>query len=89
MRNLPNGFMAISPAKNFGNGNVGSCSGSHVDVKVGGGGFNGVNTARRCFRSKNIEPMPVGKLQVGFVVCLLFELCFESFVFEFSIDWSL
>ncbi|XP_052308474.1 lysine-specific demethylase JMJ28 isoform X3 [Populus trichocarpa] len=64
MRDLPNGFMAISPAKNFGNGNVGSCSGSHVDVKVGGGGFNGVNTARRCFRSKNIEPMPVGKLQV-------------------------
>ncbi|KAG6778660.1 hypothetical protein POTOM_015000 [Populus tomentosa] len=64
MRDLPNGFMAISPAKNFGNGNVGSCSGSHVDVKVGGGAFNGVNTARRCFRSKNIEPVPLGKLQV-------------------------
>ncbi|KAJ6364090.1 hypothetical protein OIU76_029100 [Salix suchowensis] len=64
MRDLPNGFMAISPAKNFGNGNVGSRSGSHGDIKVGGDGFNGVNTARRCFRSKNIEPMPIGKLQV-------------------------
>ncbi|KAB5560524.1 hypothetical protein DKX38_005481 [Salix brachista] len=64
MRDFPNGFMAISPAKNFGNGNVGSRSGSHGDIKVGGDGFNGVNTARRCFRSKNIEPMPIGKLQV-------------------------
>ncbi|KAJ6769727.1 hypothetical protein OIU79_020564, partial [Salix purpurea] len=63
MRNLPNGFMAISPAKNFGNGNVG-CSSSHCDIKIGGDGLNGVSTARRCFRSKNIEPMPIGKLQV-------------------------
>jgi lysine-specific demethylase 3 len=78
MRNLPNGFMAISPAKSFGNGNVG-CSSSHCDIKIGGDVFNGASTARRCFRSKNVEPMPIGKLQVGFVVCLVFELCFESF----------
>ncbi|KAJ6767219.1 JMJC DOMAIN-CONTAINING HISTONE DEMETHYLATION PROTEIN [Salix purpurea] len=72
MRDLPNGFMAISPAKNFGNGNVGSRSGSHGDIKVGGDGFNGVNTARRCFRSKNIEPIPIGKLQA--CVCYLFAI---------------
>ncbi|KAL9383990.1 hypothetical protein Peur_024313 [Populus x canadensis] len=63
MRNLPNGFMAISPAKSFGNGNVG-CSSSHCDIKIGGDVFNGASTARRCFRSKNVEPMPIGKLQV-------------------------
>ncbi|CAK7350738.1 unnamed protein product [Dovyalis caffra] len=63
MRDLPNGFMAISPAKNFGNGNVGSCSSSHCDIKIGRDVPNGISAAR-CFRSKNIEPMPIGKLQV-------------------------
>ncbi|KAJ4837741.1 hypothetical protein Tsubulata_015334 [Turnera subulata] len=62
MRDLPNGFMAISPVKGFGNG--GSCSSSPCDIKIGGAEFSSVG--RRCFRSKNIEPMPIGStLQVA------------------------
>ncbi|WCJ26916.1 Transcription factor jumonji (jmjC) domain-containing protein [Euphorbia peplus] len=66
MRDLPNGLMAISPAKHFSNGGAGgavaSSSSSPCDVKIGGSDFNSVT--RRCFRSKNIEPMPIGAMQV-------------------------
>ncbi|CAI0406907.1 unnamed protein product [Linum tenue] len=55
MRDLPNGFMAISPAKHF--NNVGSCSASTAscDVKIG----SDLSSGRR-FRSKNLEPLPIG-----------------------------
>ncbi|CAN1810862.1 Lysine-specific demethylase JMJ28 [Linum perenne] len=59
MQDLPNGFMAISPAKHF--NNVGSCSASTTscEVKIGAD-----FSSRRRFRSKNIEPMPIAALQV-------------------------
>ncbi|CAN1222058.1 Lysine-specific demethylase JMJ28 [Linum grandiflorum] len=59
MQDLPNGFMAISPAKHF--NNVGSCSVSTTscEVKIGAD-----FSPRRRFRSKNIEPLPIGALQV-------------------------
>uniref|UniRef100_A0A2P2ILW7 Lysine-specific demethylase JMJ25 n=1 Tax=Rhizophora mucronata TaxID=61149 RepID=A0A2P2ILW7_RHIMU len=61
MRNLPNGLMAIPPPRHIAsNGTIGSCS-SPRDVKIGD---DSSVVARRCFRSKNIEPMPIGKLQV-------------------------
>ncbi|CAN1222057.1 Lysine-specific demethylase JMJ28 [Linum grandiflorum] len=58
MQDLPNGFMAISPAKHF--NNVGSCSVSTTscEVKIGAD-----FSPRRRFRSKNIEPLPIGALQ--------------------------
>ncbi|CAN1810863.1 Lysine-specific demethylase JMJ28 [Linum perenne] len=58
MQDLPNGFMAISPAKHF--NNVGSCSASTTscEVKIGAD-----FSSRRRFRSKNIEPMPIAALQ--------------------------
>ncbi|XP_065878305.1 lysine-specific demethylase JMJ28 [Euphorbia lathyris] len=63
MRDLPNGLMAISPAKNFSNAAGGaSSSSSPCDVKIGAADFSALT--RRCFRSKNIEPMPIGALQV-------------------------
>lgn len=59
-RELPNGVMAISPApslspRNFSNG------GANYNLKVG------VDTGvvrQRSFRSKNIEPLPIGTMQV-------------------------
>ncbi|CAN1327010.1 Lysine-specific demethylase JMJ28 [Linum perenne] len=59
MQDLPNGFMAISPAKHF--NNVGSCSASTTscEVKIGAD-----FSSRRRFRSKNIEPIPIAALQV-------------------------
>ncbi|CAI0431074.1 unnamed protein product [Linum tenue] len=55
MRDLPNGFMAISPVKHF--NNVGSCSASAAscDVKIGSDSSSGIR-----FRSKNLEPLPIG-----------------------------
>ncbi|XP_062013297.1 lysine-specific demethylase JMJ28 isoform X2 [Rosa rugosa] len=63
-RDLPNGRMAISSSSSQSlGGNVGSNSGS--DVRVGAElGPPVPTTTRRCFRSKNIEPMPVGTVQV-------------------------
>ncbi|XP_050227373.1 lysine-specific demethylase JMJ28 isoform X2 [Mercurialis annua] len=64
MRDLPNGLMAISPAKHkFSNGG-GSCSTSRCDIKIGAVAADFNALTRRCFRSKNIEPMPAGPLQV-------------------------
>ncbi|XP_021902247.1 lysine-specific demethylase JMJ25 isoform X3 [Carica papaya] len=55
-RVLPNGVMAISSSSpHFGN------AGSSCDIKIGA---EPVAVRRRCFRSKNIEPSPVGTLQV-------------------------
>lgn len=70
-RELPNGVMAISPAqspspRNFGN------VGANCHVKVG------VDTGvvrRRRFRSKNIEPLPIGTMQVLTVVLCVLMLC--------------
>lgn len=59
-RDLPNGRMAISSSSSQSPGNVGSNSAS--DVRVGAD-LGPAATTRRCFRSKNIEPMPVGTLQ--------------------------
>ncbi|KAF2303456.1 hypothetical protein GH714_018513 [Hevea brasiliensis] len=61
MRDLPNGLMAISPAKHFGNVAAASSS-TPCDIKIGAADFSAIT--RRCFRSKNIEPMPIGALQV-------------------------
>ncbi|KDP20870.1 hypothetical protein JCGZ_21341 [Jatropha curcas] len=61
MRDLPNGLMAISPAKHFGNVAAASSS-TPCDIKIGAADFSAVT--RRRFRSKNIEPMPIGTLQV-------------------------
>ncbi|KAL4289496.1 hypothetical protein GQ457_14G010380 [Hibiscus cannabinus] len=73
MRELPNGLMAISSSSPHFD-NVGSCSGSGsasgsvsgscINVKVGETETNTVSITRRRFRSKNIEPLPVGTLQV-------------------------
>ncbi|KAM1139082.1 hypothetical protein ACFX2B_036482 [Malus domestica] len=63
-RDLPNGRMAISSSSSqsprLRSGNAGSNSSS--DGKVGAD-LNPVTTRRRCFRSKNIEPMPAGTFQ--------------------------
>lgn len=58
MRDLPNGLMAISstPLPQH-SGNAGSCG-----IKLG---FDPSRFNRRCFRSKNIEPLPVGAMQVA------------------------
>ncbi|TYI59303.1 hypothetical protein E1A91_D10G026400v1 [Gossypium mustelinum] len=75
MRELPNGLMAISSSSPHFD-NAGSCSGSGsasgsgsvsgscINVKVGETDNNAVAITRRRFRSKNIEPLPVGTLQV-------------------------
>ncbi|PKI58528.1 hypothetical protein CRG98_021089 [Punica granatum] len=60
MRRLPNGIMVISqsPARPSRN----SCNaGTFLDVKVGA---NPGIAPRRRFRSKNIEPVPIGSVQV-------------------------
>ena len=80
-RQLPNGVMAISPVpspspRNFNNAD-GNC-----DVKVGV--ENGV-VRRRCFRSKNIEPLPFGTMQVLIVV--FFFVCVYCFFDWFLIDF--
>ncbi|KAF2305053.1 hypothetical protein GH714_001391 [Hevea brasiliensis] len=64
MRDLPNGLMAISPAKHFSNAAAAAAASSSMpcDIKIGAADFSAVT--RRCFRSKNIEPMPIGTLQV-------------------------
>ncbi|XP_043689947.1 lysine-specific demethylase JMJ25-like [Telopea speciosissima] len=58
MRDLPNGLMAISPTpvRDFGN------AVSSFDGKLGLDSY--ASFTRRCFRSKNIEPLPVGPLQI-------------------------
>lgn len=57
-RDLPNGTMAISSSSSSRQiGNAGSC-----EVKLGVVSPSPVT--RRCFRSKNIEPLPVGSMQV-------------------------
>lgn len=57
-RELPNGVMEIAPASSTPN------VASHCDdVKVG---FDHKSLTPRYFRSKNVERVPVGNLQVGF-----------------------
>lgn len=59
-RELPNGVMEISPAsptRDYNN------VGSHCDVKVG---VDSKTVAPRYFRSKNVDRVPAGKLQVCF-----------------------
>lgn len=57
-KQLPNGFMAISPAPlPQQTDNVASS----CEVKIG---VDFSPVMRRCFRSKNIEPLPIGALQV-------------------------
>ncbi|KAE8673497.1 Lysine-specific demethylase 3B, putative isoform 3 [Hibiscus syriacus] len=73
MRGLPNGLMAISSTSpHFDNAGscsgsgsaLGSVSGSCINAKVGETETNTVAITRRRFRSKNIEPLLVGTLQV-------------------------
>nr|POE80422.1 lysine-specific demethylase jmj25 [Quercus suber] len=59
-RQLPNGVMAISPVPSPSPRNFNNVDGN-CDVKVGV--ENGV-VRRRCFRSKNIEPLPFGTMQL-------------------------
>ncbi|KAL6201103.1 hypothetical protein ACLB2K_024818 [Fragaria x ananassa] len=64
-RDLPNGRMAISSSSSQSlGGNVGSNSASDVRVGAELGPPAAGTATRRCFRSKNIEPMPVGTVQV-------------------------
>ncbi|XP_022720535.1 lysine-specific demethylase JMJ25-like isoform X2 [Durio zibethinus] len=75
IRELPNGLMAISSSSPHFD-NAGSCSGSGTgsgsgsvsgscfNVKVGETETDTVAITRRRFRSKNIEPLHVGTLQV-------------------------
>lgn len=64
-RELPNGVMEISPASTpHDYTNVGL--GSHCDVKVG---VDYKAVTPRYFRSKNVDRVPVGKLQVA--LCLV------------------
>ncbi|GKV19137.1 hypothetical protein SLEP1_g29430 [Rubroshorea leprosula] len=68
MKQLPNGLMAISSSPHF--NNVGSCPGSAsssglcVNVKIGEAEADTATVTRRQFRSKNIEPLPIGTLKV-------------------------
>ncbi|XP_010277904.1 PREDICTED: lysine-specific demethylase JMJ25-like [Nelumbo nucifera] len=57
MRDLPNGVMAISPApvRDFGNAVL------SFEGKLG---VDSSSFMQRCFRSKNIEPLPIGALQI-------------------------
>ncbi|OVA06780.1 zinc finger protein [Macleaya cordata] len=57
MRDLPNGLMAISPVpvRNFHN------AGLFCDIKLG---FDSGSFIKRSIRSKNIEPLPIGSLQI-------------------------
>lgn len=55
-RILPNGIMAISPPSPTTSNVTSPC-----DVKVG---EEPISMTKRRFRSKNIEPLPVGKMQV-------------------------
>lgn len=54
-RELPNGLMEISPGENLNNLN------SFCNVKLG---FDPNSISKRRFRSKNIEPVPIGTVQV-------------------------
>ncbi|GAV67423.1 JmjC domain-containing protein/WRC domain-containing protein, partial [Cephalotus follicularis] len=62
MRDLPNGLMAISSSPhskdNQNNNNAsGSCDSPNID------GLDFKSVKRRCFRSKNIEPVPVAAVE--------------------------
>lgn len=59
-RELPNGVMAISPSPVKNSGNVDQI----VDKKIGLGFEEGFSL-RRQFRSKNVEPQPVGLVKVS------------------------
>lgn len=65
-RELPNGVMAISPVSStpHDHGNVGF----RCDVKVG---VEYKAITPRYFRSKNVDRVPAGKLQVGFILVLM------------------
>lgn len=82
-RQLPNGVMAISPVPSPSPRNFNNVDGN-CDVKVGV--ENGV-VRRRCFRSKNIEPLPFGTMQVLIVFFFFFTffLCLCLLLF----DWFL
>ena len=71
-RELPNGVMEIAPAASTPHDytNVGS----HCDVKVGIFDHSRAVTPRY-FRSKNVERLPVGKLQVCFLRVFFFFWC--------------
>ncbi|XAR53687.1 hypothetical protein NMG60_11022336 [Bertholletia excelsa] len=58
MRELPNGIMAISPSLSQQNVNNAD---NFCNVKVG---FDLGFTPKRCFRSKNIEPIPFSTMQI-------------------------
>ncbi|KAL6990934.1 hypothetical protein U1Q18_009055, partial [Sarracenia purpurea var. burkii] len=58
MRELPNGLMAISPALSQQNLNIPNAS---CNVKLG---IDPSLIPRRCFRSKNIEPVPISTMQI-------------------------
>lgn len=61
VRELPNGLMAISQAPfQQHTDNAGSQTKLDVDLSSD-------SVPRRCFRSKNIEPLPIGSLQVCFI----------------------
>lgn len=74
VRELPNGLMAISPTP--------------VQHHIDNAGFQiklGVDSGsepapRRCFRSKNIEPLPIGSLQVFIISQFWLPLCISCYL---------
>ncbi|KAF5742225.1 lysine-specific demethylase JMJ25 isoform X1 [Tripterygium wilfordii] len=60
-RDLPNGLMAITSCSSGSGGSNSGNVGSPCDVKIGA---ESKPVLRRCFRSKNIEPVPIGALQM-------------------------
>lgn len=84
MRELPNGLMAISsssPPSPKPSNNVGSDSPCNVKVGVGLG-----QVMQRRIRSKNVEPMPIGTLQVTLGLAfsaMMVNLCFLRFFQRF------
>ena len=74
VRELPNGLMAISQAPlqhHIDN------AGSQIKLGVDLGSDSG---PQRCFRSKNIEPLPIGSLQVFFIFQFQLPLCMSYYL---------
>ena len=68
VQELPNGLMAISQAPlQQHTDNAGSAIRLDVDLRSD-------SVPQRCFRSKNIEPLPIGSLQVFFIFSILTSL---------------
>lgn len=82
MRRLPNGVMVISQSaarrQQSGGASANDNVGSQCDVKVG---VDANVAPRRRFRSKNLEPLPIGAVQVG-TMCVVCFCCPPWFCFS-------